>query len=86
MDAGSNQPNHVPVMRGIPTSQFRAPLFSRAATASSVLAGAVLLTSIAASEAHGMVRYALVGLAALIAVLGLRWVWRAAARDKDCLP
>ena len=72
-------------MRSIQPSQIRAPLFSQAARASSLLAGAAVLGYVAATEARGVSRYVLVPLALLVAVVGVRWAWHVAKRETERL-
>jgi uncharacterized membrane protein YfcA len=72
-------------MRDTPTSQIRAPLFSRVALASSLPAGAAGLAYLAATEAQGLLRYTLVAFALLAAVIGVRWAWRVASRETERL-
>jgi len=72
-------------MRSIVASPIRAPLFSRAALASSLLAGAAVLGYVAVTEAQGLSRDALVAVALLVAGVGVRWAWRVAARESERL-
>jgi hypothetical protein len=72
-------------MRDTPTSQIRAPLFSRVALASSLPAGAAMIAYLAATEAHGLLRYTLVALALVAPVVSVRWAWREASRETERL-
>ncbi len=72
-------------MRGIPTSQIRAPLFSRVALASSLPTGALVIAYFAATEARGFPRYALVSVALLVAVVGIRWAWKVTTQETERL-
>ncbi len=72
-------------MRGIPTSQIRAPLFSRVALASSLPAGAAVLAYVAATAARGFPRYALVAVALLASVVSIRWAWKVAKQETERL-
>ena len=72
-------------MRVFPASQYRAPLFSRVALVTTVPAGAAVLAFVAAVEARGVTRYALVAVALIVTVAGVRWAWRAASREIERL-
>lgn len=76
LDASRRQAEHVLAMRALPNTQFRKPLFSRAAFFSSLLAGASAVTFLASSEQQGALRIAGMGFALALGLLGVRLAWR----------
>jgi ABC-type Na+ efflux pump permease subunit len=72
-------------MRGIPTSQIRAPLFAPVAIASFVPTCAASLACVAWFEMHGLLRYAVLAAALVLVVVGVRLTWRVAKRETERL-
>jgi len=68
-------------MRGIPTSRFRGPLFSRAALASALLAGAFLILYAAFAAAQGLACILLLYAALAVGAPGAYGVWRLAREE-----
>jgi len=72
-------------MPGIPTSQFRQPLFSPVGLASILPYGALLVGVIAVVEFHGLLRYALLTAAVGVFLVGLRRMRRVVKRETERL-